>query len=1127
MLWGKNMKAVKIIGDRSGRVWPLVLRAAKESREAGRRLILYVPEQMTLQAERDLITGLELPGLLDIQVISPRKLRQQVRERMGSGARQSLNEMGRAMAVHRVMAEKAEELSYYRNMADLPGAVKRVGGALDELRESEITQEELAEYAAGAATGAERAKLSDLGTIWNGYRELVSEQFDEEKAVWTDTVTRLEKSGLWDGAELAVYGFDTVRPDLRELLSRMCGRVAGASVFLTMDGENAPDGRIFIQQRESVARLEAALAEAGFAAEEIRPRGGRGDCAEALKWLDRNLFALNPEPWEQETGDTVTMYAGNTPWDETENIAATLRRWHAEGIPWDRMAVALPAGAGNEGMLRADLKINGIPCVWQEKDRAADHPVCRMLLSALACLNDGYRTARVITVARSGYCTLTEEEGLLLEEYARAHGTEGRRWQRPFTAGENAAEAEELRQRLLAPLEALRAELKEARNAGASAEAIVRFLEKEGVWTRLQEEEETLLRLEMYREAVINRQIWKLVTDLLEQLRTLLGTRRAAIRDLDHMLRSALETANLAALPEQENGVAVGEVGHMLAGRIEALILPRAQDGMLTAPESGWLTDPERRKLEEATGKTIGISREKGCLVRKYDFYRTLTLPQKKLMVSWSLRSEDGGALQPDGLIARLRELFPRLKPDGGLRDSGRPAEPVTPSAALDSAGLVLKGLRNGTEEDVPAEWKTALISLLHSPRHGETARQILAGILPEAEKRKLEEQTARRLFMTDRLSVSRLEQFASCPYRHFIDYGLRPVRQENFEFESNDAGTFFHAALERYMDRAGADAAWPDITPEQADGYMDAVCAELTEEWRDSPLRDDAVGEWTGEGYLRRVRHAARVLTRFAANSEFRTIATEQAFGEAEGLPPVVLTLSDGSRAAIRGQIDRIDTWENGEGVWLRVVDNKSGEKKPPDPARMETGEQLQLMIYLKAAADSMPGARLAGAMYFPVTDREVDTASDDPERVEADRLGKVRMKGLVAAEEDVLQAMDRDVRPFSVDKVFKQDGTVLKSASWAVKEETLRELAEAAVEKAGELCERMRGGEIEADPGEDSQGPVCRYCEYRSVCRAAVKKGRERNEETTYQDIAEKHVALKRKKAYNDGRENPIKGG
>ena len=1099
------MGRVKIIGDRNGRIWPLVLRAVQESREAGRRLVLYVPEQMTLQAERDLITGLNLPGLLEIRVISPRKLRMQVREKAGTGTKRTLNEMGRAMAVHRVMTEKEGELRYYRSMTGLPGAVKRIGGALDELRESEITPEELAAYAGAAATGAEQAKLGDLQVIWNGYRELTAEQFDEEKTAWTDTVNRLERSGLWDGTDLVVCGFDTVRPDLRELLSRICRKVNSVKVFLTMDREEAPDGRIFIQQRESVARLESALAEAGFAAEEVWPHGERTDCAEALKWLDRNLFALNPARWEQDPGDTVTLYAGGTPWDEAAMIAAMLRRWHAEGIPWSNMAIALPAGAAGEGMLRANLKINGIPCVWQEKDRAADHPVCRMLLSALACLSSGYSTGRVITVARSGYCTLTAAEGLLIEEYARAHGVDGRRWQRPFTAGLNAAEAEAVRAKLLAPVEALRTELKEAKTAAASVEAIVHFLETEGVWDALQAEEEVLLQHEMYREAVINRQIWKLLTELLEQLWTLLGERRAAIGDLEHMLESALATADLAALPEQESGVIIGETGHLLAGRIDALILPRTQDGILTAPESGWLTDPERRRLEEATGKTIGISREAGCLIRKYDFYRTLTLPLQKLMVSWSLRSEDGGALQPDGLIAQLRDLFPKLIVRGGVQGDEQQTEPVTPYAALDGIGPRLKDLKDGG--DLPAEWKTALISLLHSGRHGETARQILAELLPAEEKQELAQETARRLFMTDTLSVSRLEQFASCPYRHFIDYGLRPVRQDSFEFESDDAGTFFHAALERYMNRAGADAAWPHFTPEQVDGYMDAVCAELTEEWEDSPLRSDAVGEWTGEGYLRRVRRAAQVLTRFAANSDFRTIATEQAFGEAEELPPVVMNLSDGSKAVIRGKIDRIDTWENVEGVWLRIVDNKSREKKP-DPAKMETGEQLQLMIYLKAAANSMPDARIAGAMFFPVTDREVETAVDDPGKIEADRLNSSRMKGLVTAREDVLRAMDRDISPFSVDSVFNKDGSVSKSAPWAMEEEKLRGLMDAAVEKAGELCGRMRGGEIRATPGEDPAQSACRWCEYHAICRTGFRDNRAPDGETPEEDTAGKNT-------------------
>ena len=75
-------------------------------------------------------------------------------------------------------------------------------------------------------------------------------------------------------------------------------------------------------------------------------------------------------------------------------------------------------------------------------------------------------------------------------------------------------------------------------------------------------------------------------------------------------------------------------------------------------------------------------------------------------------------------------------------------------------------------------------------------------------------------------------------------------------------------------------------------------------------------------------------------------------------------------------------------------------------------------------------------------------------------------------------------------------------------MEEETLRGLMDAAVEKAGELCGRMRGGKIEASPAADAAGSVCRYCGYHAICRAGTQKGRERDDGITWQEIAGKNT-------------------
>ena len=1093
---------MKVVQGRSGRIWPAVLRAAASARREGRRVILYVPEQMTLQTERELITDLRLKGLIDMDVISPRKLRLLTADRAGGSERRALDGAGQLMAVHRAMTEQAGELEFYRGMTELPGAVERVREALAELRDSELTPEETEAYAGKAESGAVQAKLRDLNRIRSAYEALVSEHFEDEKAAWTDTVDRLGRTDILQGADLLVYGFDTIRPDLRELLCRAYTLAQQVFVFLTADEEEAPDARLFGEQYRSVRQLREALAEKGGALQVLQaPQRFPATAPTMLEWLDENLFTEAEKPFPGPVTDGVTLYAAADRGDEAEQAAACLLEWHEKGIPWERMAVALPAESDLEGMLKSRLRLSGIPFCSTEKIPAVSHGVCRMLCAALDCIAVGYTTESVTEAALSGFTTLTDEEALTLVNYAEAHGVEGIRWRQPFTVGKEAQAAERVRQKMTAPVEHLRENLKRAENADESVTAVVRFLEEEEVRGRLREREQELLASGLYREAVADSQVWKMLTDMLDQLWNLLGKKRASIRELKDMLESALGSADISVLPETESGVKLGGIGHMLPGDTDALVLAGFQEGVLTAPESGWLSDRERRNLEEGTGKEIGISRERRGWIRRYDIYRTMTAPRKYLRVSWSLKDGSGKPLQEDGLVSGLRTVFPGIRETGGVNGTETAPGIRTPLEALESLGRLFGQFQEGRRD---GQAQSAAVTLLHSGIYGRTAREILREARGTEEMPVLAPETAVRLFRTDETSISRLERFAACPYQHFIDYGLRPVRQEKFEYDDAAAGTFFHAALDRYMKTAAMESDWPRFSDDRVDGFMDAICAELTQEWEGGPLKEDALGIWRGENYLRRIHHAARVLTRFAANSDFRTIATEQSFGRDSALPPLVLKLEDGSRTEVRGIIDRIDTYENGEGVWMRVVDNKSSDKKP-DPAKMEDGEQLQLMIYLKVAKQAFPSARAAGAMFFPIRDAEVPGTVETREATEEERIRKVRMKGLVNARPEIVQAMDRDLRPYSVDEIFKKDGSLRQGVDWAMEEETLEGLMTAAENRAAEIVRQIRAGRIEAAPrGTETQDSPCRYCEYKPLCHARKDSLRPRNEEITYRDIA-----------------------
>lgn len=79
------------------------------------------------------------------------------------------------------------------------------------------------------------------------------------------------------------------------------------------------------------------------------------------------------------------------------------------------------------------------------------------------------------------------------------------------------------------------------------------------------------------------------------------------------------------------------------------------------------------------------------------------------------------------------------------------------------------------------------------------------------------------------RATVSRLEGYYRCPYRHFVDYGLRPQETRDFGEDAMQAGTYVHALLEEFTaeaQRQGAD--FESMSEAQIDARLANIAARL-----------------------------------------------------------------------------------------------------------------------------------------------------------------------------------------------------------------------------------------------------------------------------------------------------------
>ncbi len=1077
------MGGVVIRAGRAGQTLPEVIRGIGQQYAAHEKIVLLVPEQYTLQAERELIEQLNLPGYFDMDVLSPSRLRRRIRETGGSDPLPKLDDRGRNMALSHVLTKLEKDLRYYRRVANTAGLPAKVADILTDLSHADVDAEGLERLAEEAASAATAAKLRDLALIWREYQSLIDGRFADEDAQEEESCRRLRNSGVVTDANLWVYGFDNLPAPLCRLLCVAAPLVRSLTVTMTMDFESAPDGHLFLTQRQSVANLMAMLEKQGIPSTikiitaEGSPRNP------ALQWLEKYLFAYQAPVFEGDCS-AVSVHACATPFAEASYAAQTLRRWHDAGIPWSKMAVAL--GGTASAALDVTLSKANIPHYMARKDSVLRHGLCRFLISALSAVTEGYRQEDVLECARSGFSPLTAEEAMRLENYAIENGIRQNKWRNPFTRGGNVEEMERIRLQLIPPLEKMQESLRTSSSAAQSLTAIYTLLEDVGAYDRLMAREEELLRRKMSAEAVQNRQVWQLLLDVLDQLYAVLGSQRARMKDLARYIASALSGVALSSLPPTRDTVMVGEAGHLMTGSLEALLVIGLQDGVLSSSPSSLLSEQEREQLGQKLERPVGISSALQGSLRLSDFYRTIAIPSRYLTLTFAEGAQDGAALRPSSLIADVQRLMPRLQITGGVTATGDDL-PLAPLPALEGLSLRLRAMADGRADTLDDAWQDALRTLWRMPDYTRVTEQMIDALDAKIEPKRLDTASAVRLFAQDYVSVSRLEEYANCPYRHFVDYGLKPVERREFVYQADEKGSFFHEVMHQYTLLAAATPNWPNVDDETLDRMMNQVLEPLTSQWESGPLTDDGIGRQLGRGYLHTIRRAAKMFTEHSKNSHFVTIGAEVPFGQADGLPPVVLSLKDGRKVALRGIIDRLDRFDGESGSYLRVVDYKSS-RHSLEPARVWNGLQLQLLMYLKAATDGTPGTLPGGAFYFVLRDPVVDTAVDSKEDAEAEIAKALRLKGVVLAENEVVQAMDYDQPNFSFEKVFKQDGEISASAN-ALKSDEMQALLKHTERTAAKIAQEIREGHIDVSPAEVKEESACRYCDYAAICRRDPK--------------------------------------
>lgn len=1075
-----------------------------------KRQILIVPEQFTSQAERDLIEKSGQNAILHAEVLSFGRLAHRVFSQKGIGSRVPLGDIGKSMALRKIVLQEQEQISYFQSVLDKPGFIEQLGLTLSEFFHYRISPEDTAALseAEGLSQGA-RDKLKDLSHIHSAYLEFLKQDYLSADETLGLLAERMDDSLGLSHTEFWLDGFYGFTPQEYAVIRRLLLLAPQVTITLTMDrnsfyGAFLPPSAPFYEPYLTKKKLTALAAECGLA--EVPPvileENQRAE-TDALRNLERDYFYH----FFKKTTLSESVHITACPHLQEEIRFAAgkiLRLVREENLRFRDFAIVTNAMELYEKNLRGILAEYEIPCFIDARRDTSAHPLLNLLHALLDILVYDFKYEAMFAYLKSGLSLLTTEEVDILENYVLAYGIKGYKWKLPYwdyglvREGADAIESiNALRERVMEPFQPfLEFSQKKTAVFGDFIRLLLEHLDTLHVAETLEMRAEEAAADGSWNRAEEYRQIWQLVMDVLEKADAILGKEELPLSDMAKILEAGLEKCTMGVIPPTADCLLIGDLERSRLPEIKYLFVLGVNEGVLPAPAAaqGLFTEAERELLL-AQGMELANSGRQKIFEENYLIYRGLTKPSRGLWLTYAVSDTEGKELFPSSLIENLQKL------DNALPISQMPA--FTPKETSPEAAFHLLGqeMRNhSAETPLSPLWQDIYSFFAETPAWESRLSMLKKGIGKSGKPERLSPKTVKALYGKNILSsVSRLERYAGCPFSFFAEYGLKAEERRLYQLHTPDLGSLFHEVLELFSNRLEENSLrWKDLTKETTESLVSACVAKAAPRLGDRILMESAANKYLIRRLQRISVKAVQTLVTHLQMGDFTPAGYEVGFGVHESLPPIVIELGDGGSLILNGKIDRVDLLDTEGTRYVKIIDYKSGNKTFSFQD-IYYGLQLQLLIYLdaylkyyqKTGAELKPG----GVFYFRIAEPTLALEKEaTAEQIERILYEKMQMSGLLLAEDAIIAALDHSLKKEGTEGFHGSSAIVpvgftkkgeLSSASNLATEEQYEAILRFVTDRTRALGNAMKDGIITPSPFRDGQRTPCSYCKYRSICR------------------------------------------
>ena len=1078
-----------------------------------KRSYLIVPEQQTVMAEAEMAEYLPDFAPTCFEATNFTRFANTGFRMLGGVSGEYCDKAKKALIMWRTLTELSPVLTLTSGRKEISaGLVETALSAITDMQVQGISAEDVAACAEAGRESPDRrlmGKLTDLSRIYSLYKSLLSERYADTGDDIDMLVDKLEGAPeFFSDCEIFIEGFTSFTEPQYKLISELICRTS-VTVHLTIP-KAAADGFEYTELRLTEERLKSIARKRSVTLKVSSEDGKWTKSGEALSQISDRMFRNYPnfDNITLQNTEELRIVEARTPFDMCDFIADDIKRRVMSGGRYSDFAIVCRRAESYNGILDTALERAALPAFFSKESDLSSFEAIKLIYTAYAIVKGGFSRESVLTYAKCSMSGITRSECDRLEMYVEKWQINGRKftdeapWNmnplgystvRPEGTDEKLAEIHQTRMKLITPLIAFDRGARAAKTVKEHAMALLELLTTIDLEGSLMSKAAQLEALGEADYARDNGRLWKLICDSLDTLVEVSGDCPADSESFLGQLKILLSFARINSIPSHKDEITVGSADMLrLYGKKHVyLIGVNAGEFPMAATDTAFFSERDKIALAELG---LGVKPEMEIRSAKelYFFARAFTYAEETVTLVYSACDTkfkaSARAEVIDKIIKLTGESIKVIKTDKLSADD-----------TLWSATGALEQLAS-----LPELQRQAAKEALIRSGHPDKVRISEADVTnPDmALGREICDKTRDRVL---KLSQSRLDSYLSCPLNYFCRYTVRLGTEEKAEFDAAGIGSFIHSILENFF-RALRDRnmSVSDLTSDDKERLTKKAAEKYLSELGELTSSTNALTRIKIERLCRAAMPVVDGLCDEFSDSKFIPTFFELSLtgGEGEDSPGAInLYDEEAGKISIRGIVDRVDTYKQGNDVFVRVVDYKTG-KKSFDPTDLAEGRNLQMFLYLDAIVNSKSkgfceaagvegDGRLhpAGVSYLKtaIGDTRINLP-DDAMALEEVKEAQER-EGMVLDNDEVIGAMGLRYTPLyskrSPDKISDTKKKYLfTEEGWDSIMETVRS-------SATKIASGIRSGSACATPTVSKDGSThCEWCDYKPICRKAVIK-------------------------------------